>query len=60
MPDAQDSLLHRRALYRMLRSGDLSGMEAELHALYAGIPHYWCDNNPIARYEGGSYWVLRT
>jgi hypothetical protein len=52
MPDAQDSLLHRRALYRMLRSGDLSGMEAELHALYAGIPHYWCDNNPIARYEG--------
>jgi hypothetical protein len=52
MPDPQDSLARRRALYLMLRSGDLSGMEAELHALYAGIPHHWYDNNPIAHYEG--------
>ena len=26
--------------------------QAELQALSAGIPHHWCDNNPIARYEG--------
>jgi Predicted AAA-ATPase/PD-(D/E)XK nuclease superfamily len=52
MPDATESLMRRRALYLMLRSGDLSGMEAVLHALYAGIPHQWADNNPVARYEG--------
>ncbi|MDS4069674.1 MAG: ATP-binding protein [Candidatus Competibacter sp.] len=52
MPDPQDSLARRRALYLMLRSGDLRGMAAELHALYAGIPHHWYDNNPIAHYEG--------
>ena len=52
MPDVGESLQHRRALYLMLRSGDLSGMFVELRALYAGIPHAWADNNPIARYEG--------
>ena len=52
MPDVQQSLLRRRALYLMLQSGDLGRMEAELQALYAGIPHHWYDNNPIARYEG--------
>ena len=52
MPDAGASLMRRRALYLMLCSGDLSGMAAELHSLYAGIPHQWADNNTIARYEG--------
>ena len=52
MPDAGASLARRRAFYLMLGSGDLSGMAAELHTLYAGIPHQWADNNPIARYEG--------
>ncbi len=52
MPDAGASLMRRRALYLILRSGNLSGMAAELQSLYAGIPHQWADNNPVARYEG--------
>ncbi|MGS2745053.1 ATP-binding protein [Halomonas sp. LS-001] len=42
----------RRTLFTVLRQHDLVGLEAHLKALYAGLPHDWYRNNPIARYEG--------
>jgi hypothetical protein len=42
-------------LYDLLLANDLPGMKALFHAFFAGIPHDWYRNNPIARYEG--YWA---
>ncbi|NIC39375.1 ATP-binding protein [Halomonas desiderata] len=42
----------RKTLFTHLRAHDLAGLEAHLKALYAGLPHDWYRNNPIARYEG--------
>ncbi|NIC39372.1 ATP-binding protein [Halomonas desiderata] len=42
----------RKTLFTYLRAHDLAGLEAHLKALYAGLPHDWYRNNPIARYEG--------
>ncbi|GEN29135.1 ATPase AAA [Halovibrio variabilis] len=42
----------RRTLFRHLSQHDLAGLEVHLKALYAGLPHDWYRNNPIARYEG--------
>ena len=39
-------------LPELLRHADLAGLEAHMKALYAGLPHDWYRNNPIARYEG--------
>jgi Predicted AAA-ATPase/PD-(D/E)XK nuclease superfamily len=36
----------------MLKTGDLSAMEASLRALFASIPHDWYRNNPLAGFEG--------
>ena len=41
-----------RGLVRALRTGDAAGVESELRALFAGIPHDWHARNEIARYEG--------
>ena len=42
----------RARLFDLLAAGDLGGLEALLHAFFAGIPHQWHSNNDIARYEG--------
>ncbi|MGP9765848.1 ATP-binding protein [Halomonas sp. AOP13-D3-9] len=42
----------RRTLFRHLSQHDIAGLEGHLKALYAGLPHDWYRNNPIARYEG--------
>ncbi|WP_444677476.1 PD-(D/E)XK nuclease domain-containing protein [Halomonas sp. E19] len=42
----------RKTLFTHLCAHDLAGLEAHLKALYAGLPHDWYHNNPIARYEG--------
>jgi hypothetical protein len=42
----------RRSMQQALRQADLPGVEAALRALYAGIPHDWYRNNPLARFEG--------
>ncbi|EHQ51996.1 hypothetical protein ECTPHS_04843 [Ectothiorhodospira sp. PHS-1] len=39
-------------LPRLLKAADLAGLETHLKALYAGLPHDWYRNNPIAQYEG--------
>ncbi|ANB03210.1 ATP-binding protein [Ectothiorhodospira sp. BSL-9] len=43
---------HQLSLMDILQRHDLAGLEAHLKALYAGLPHDWYRNNPIARYEG--------
>ena len=42
----------RLRLDAMLKTGDVSGMEASLRALFASIPHDWYRNNPLAGFEG--------
>src|SRR5690554_5021832 len=42
----------RLTLFKCLKANDLAGLEAHLKALYAGLPHDWYRNNPIAKYEG--------
>ena len=41
-----------RGIMRALRTGDAAGVESELRALFAGIPHEWHTRSDIARYEG--------
>ncbi|WFE72418.1 ATP-binding protein [Halomonas sp. M1] len=42
----------RLTLFRLLQAHDLASLETHLKALYAGLPHDWYRNNPIAQYEG--------
>ncbi len=42
----------RNRLYDRLLDHDLSGVEAQLRAIYAGIPTDWHSRNDIARFEG--------
>ena len=39
-------------LREVLATGDLAGLEAELRALLASIPHQWHTKNPMGSYEG--------
>ncbi|MCS2608337.1 ATP-binding protein [Halomonas dongshanensis] len=43
---------HQLGLIDVLRQHDIKGLETHLKALYAGLPHDWYRNNPIAQYEG--------
>jgi hypothetical protein len=43
---------YQLALFEVLYKHDLAGLETHLKALYAGLPHDWYRNNPIAQYEG--------
>ncbi|NOG31707.1 AAA family ATPase [Halomonas sp. TBZ9] len=45
-----DELVFR--LPRLLKAADMAGLEAHMKSLYAGLPHDWYRNNPIAQYEG--------
>lgn len=42
----------RRSLLDVLLNHDLGKLEDHLKALFAGLPHDWYRNNPIAQYEG--------
>ncbi len=44
-------LQHRDALAELLASGDLTGLERRIRALYDSIPYEWHTRNEIARYE---------
>lgn len=50
--DASTSDAHRARLYDLLQAGDVAAMRELFHAFFAGIPHHWYSNNPIAQYEG--------
>ncbi|SDO94566.1 PD-(D/E)XK nuclease superfamily protein [Halomonas shengliensis] len=43
---------YQLCLLEVLRSHDLAALETHLKALFAGLPHDWYRNNPIAKYEG--------
>lgn len=48
----QEPPRERLTLFRLLQGNDLAGLQTHLQALYAGLPHDWYRNNPIAQYEG--------
>jgi hypothetical protein len=50
--DPGRSFAQRLRLYELLLANDFAGLKNLFRAFYAGIPHHWYDNNPIARYEG--------
>lgn len=43
---------NQRALLDALLNHDLDKLQAHLKSLFAGLPHDWYRNNPIAQYEG--------
>ncbi|MEX8499893.1 ATP-binding protein [Leptothrix ochracea] len=43
---------HTGRLWRLLKAGDVAGMQALFHAFFASIPHDWYRNSPIAQFEG--------
>ncbi|NYS60337.1 AAA family ATPase [Vreelandella salicampi] len=49
---ASEAQTHQIALFDIFQRHDLAALEAHLKALYAGLPHDWYRNNPVARYEG--------
>lgn len=48
----QHALDNRLQILQALLANDFSALEMHLKSLYAGLPHDWYRNNPIARYEG--------
>lgn len=46
------TLRHKLRLGDLLQANDFPGLQTLFTAFYAGIPHQWLDNNPIAQYEG--------
>ena len=52
VPDTQATTRHRMSLYRLLMANDFAGLGELFTAFFAGIPHDWHRNNPIAGYEG--------
>jgi hypothetical protein len=51
VPDRQ-ALTARMQLLKRLRAGDVAGMQAMFHALFASIPHDWYRKNKLAEFEG--------
>ena len=47
-----DAPRQRRTLLSCLKAHNIVALETHLKALYAGLPHDWYRNNPIAQYEG--------
>ena len=50
--DGQRAFTQRLNLLSHLRAQDFAGLAQHFSSLYAGIPHDWYRNNPIAQYEG--------
>lgn len=50
--DMRKSNQHRLQLEQMLSRNDVPALQALFQAFFAGIPHHWYANNPIAQYEG--------
>lgn len=51
-PDDSRASANLYRLHQLLSANDLPGLKALFHAFYAGIPHHWYANNPMAHYEG--------
>ncbi len=50
--DPSTAFQQRLRLIELLQTRNLAGMRELFHAFFAGIPHDWYRDNPIARYEG--------
>ncbi len=50
--DAATQAANKQSLYALLAANDLPALKNLFQAFFAGIPHQWFDNNPIAKYEG--------
>ncbi|MCE0733724.1 ATP-binding protein [Halomonas sp. G15] len=50
--DHSEAQTHQLGLMDVLQRHDLASLETHLKALFAGLPHDWYRNNPIAKYEG--------
>ena len=51
-PVAQVVVETRDPLLDAFEAGDMSGVQAAIHKLYASIPHDWYRKSPLAGYEG--------
>jgi hypothetical protein len=51
-PAPEQQVKNRLQLRKLLTSNDFRGLQKLFQAFYAGIPHAWYTNNPIAQYEG--------
>ncbi len=51
-PDNSVAAANIYRLYQLLTANDFNGLNLLFQSFYAGIPHHWYDNNPIAQYEG--------
>lgn len=50
--DASAADMARSQTETALAHHDLEALQASIHALFAGIPHDWYRNNPLAQYKG--------
>ena len=48
---------HSVRLEQLLRAGDLAGLERQIRASFASIPHHWHAHNEIARYGRPDVWL---
>ncbi len=51
-PEPRPAVQARHRLENALFDGELTEVQAAIHALFASIPHDWYRNNPLAQYEG--------
>ncbi len=52
LPNADQAMEAAIEVHRWFSENDQQGLQRHFEALYAGIPHDWYRNNPIAQYEG--------
>ena len=52
LPQTSSAVVQRSSLHDLLQANDFEGLESQLHAIFAAIPHQWHTRNEIANYEG--------
>lgn len=52
LPQTSSAAIQRSSLHDLLQANDFEGLEAQLRAIFAAIPHQWHTRNEIASYEG--------
>ena len=52
LPHPASAEVQRCSLHDLLQANDFEGVEAQLRAIFAAIPHQWHTRNDIANFEG--------
>ncbi|MDE0190678.1 MAG: ATP-binding protein [Gammaproteobacteria bacterium] len=52
LPRTSSAVVQRSSLHDLLQANDFEGLESQLRAIFAAIPHQWHTRNEIASYEG--------